>query len=215
MATKTKVSQVEVSIVPLNIMEVIFEIEGETELIMNRFPEKAQKQIEDKQGGKAKRKHDIREPEAEYKASIHHFDDGRTGFPASGFKKAIVNACRHFDNITMTLAKQSFRVSPVPPDKGELCEVVGDHYMRTDHVRLSNGNLDLRYRAGFPEWLVKFRIVFNSNSMSLELLTNLVITAGQFCGIGEWRLTSPRSVGDHGCWNVKKIEVIERENGRE
>lgn len=214
MVTKTKVQQVEV--VPLNIMEVVIKVEGETALIVNKFSKKAQQQIRDKQAGKAKRRHDVRDPEAEYEASMYHLDNGKKGFPASAFKAAIVGACRHFDNIPMTLAKQSMRVSPAPPDKGEFCVIEGDHQMRTDMVRLPTGVADIRYRAEFPEWSTSFKVVFNANSISLELLTNLIMAAGQFGGIGEWRPSAPKSAtGSFGCFKVDKIEVIERENGRE
>jgi hypothetical protein len=215
MNTKTKSVVKQVQIVPLNIIEVVVKVEGETELIVNKFSEKAQRQIEEKQQGKAKRKKDVRVPEAEYEASMYRFEDGRHGFPSSAFKAAIVGACRHFDNIPMTLAKISLRVSPAPPDdNGELCVIEGEPYMRTDPVKLASGVLDLRYRAGYPNWSTSFKVVFNANSISLELLTNLIVAAGQFGGIGEWRQSAPKSsTGSFGCFNLDKIEVIERGDG--
>jgi hypothetical protein len=86
--------------------------------------------------------------------------------------------------------------------------------MRTDHVKLASGVLDLRYRAEYPDWSTSFKVVFNANSISLELLTNLIIAAGQFGGIGEWRPSAPKSAtGSFGCFTLEKIDLIERGNG--
>jgi hypothetical protein len=192
-----------VTIKPPRIETVFIDVEGETELIMHRWSDKAKRMMLDKQMGKAVERKPKKDPEEDYQASIYHLDDGQTGFPAGAFKAAIVGACRLFDGLPMTQAKIAIRVDGEENAAGEqLVRIEGEPRMREDMVRLETGVADIRYRAGFPKWRARLKITYNASMLSPEQLYNLVNAAG-FGGVGEWRPSAPRSSsGSYGCFRV-------------
>ena len=173
-------------------------VEGTAPLIVHRFSEKARKQILDKQLKKAKTGREVRNPEADYQGSIYHFaKNGRSGFPAVGFKAAMVRAGKQLD-YTMTDLRGMFFVVP---DEGDLVEIVGKHRMREDMVRIGQGTSDLRFRAEYPEWKATVVIRYNSRAISEEELVKLIEQAGFSCGIGEWR-PEKSNTGNFGTFKI-------------
>ena len=84
-----------VEVKEFSINEVQIPIVGISPLIVHKFSEKARKQIEEKQAGKAQnKKHDIRDPQADYEGAKHISADGWDGFPAAGFKAAMIRGAR-------------------------------------------------------------------------------------------------------------------------
>lgn len=194
-----------VEIKPLNIQRIEVEIIGDTELITHRWSDKAKQMMLDKQMKKAKTGRAAKDPEQDYRDSMYLLDDGRYGFPAAGFKAAIVGACRMFDGLPMTKAKVAVRVEGEINKYGEqLTEIASQPRMREDMVRLETGVADIRYRAGFWPWSAKLKITFNADVISLEQLYNLIDAAG-FGGVGEWRPSAPKSAtGSYGCFRVAR-----------
>lgn len=169
-------------------------IMGDTSLITNCFSEEAKRKILDKQMKKARGARPIRNPEAEYNASIYRMPDGKPGFPASGIKLACINACR-FLPMKMTEARGAFFV------RGDIIPIDGEPEMKEDMVRLAGAGrpADLRYRAEFKEWKMTFTILHNPDIISVESIINLLETAGFHIGIGDWR---PEMEGTHGMFHV-------------
>lgn len=203
MATRGKSDQT-VELKPLKIETVNLRIVGDTQLIMHRWSEKAKRMMLDKQMGKATEKKAKKDPQADYEACIYRLDDGTPGFPAGGIKSAIVGACRLFDAMPMTQAKIAIMVIGEQTKEGEqLVRIEGEPAMREDMVRLETGVADIRYRAGFWPWSATLTIQYNSSMLTIEQLVNLVNGAG-FCGIGEWRPSSPKSSsGNFGRFHVE------------
>ena len=203
MATRSKAASGVVEIKPLKLETIQLEIEGQTELIMHRWSDKAKQMMLDKQMGKATEKKPKKDPEADYQSSMYRLDDGQPGFPASAFKAAIVGACRLFDGLPMTQAKIAIRVEGEMNAHGEqLIRIEGEPRMREDMVRLETGVADVRHRAGFPAWSAVLPITYNASLLSLEQIVNLVNAAG-FGGVGEWRPSAPKSAsGSFGCFAV-------------
>jgi len=191
-----------IELTPPKISTVKIPIIGVTPLITHNWSEKAKRQIADKQGGKAVAKKAPKIPEEDYEGAFYRFEDGRPGFPASGFKAAIVGGARMFDGIPMTKLKVAVRVEA--EDASGLVEIKGSApKMREDMVRLETGVADIRYRPEFTEWHATLTITFNESMLSQEQLVNLVNAAG-FGGVGEWRPSAPRSAsGSYGCFRVK------------
>lgn len=192
-----------VELKPLKLETVSIPIEGTSELIVHAWSEKAKRMILDKQMKVSKAKKDAKDPREDYEASMYRFPDGRHGFPAGGFKAAIVGACRLFEGVTMTIAKVSIVVEGT--DGTELVEIKGEPRMREDMVRVGAGlnkTADIRYRAGYLPWSAVLTITYNAGAISLEQLVNLVNGAG-FGGIGEWRPSAPSSAsGNFGRFRV-------------
>jgi len=180
-----------ISIPDLDTETAAFKIRGITPLIVHKFGEKAIKQIENIQRKVAKEKRPDRNPKAEMEDSLHYFSDGkRTGFPAGGFKGAMIRAGNQspFDYKMVNLATWFHVIG----EEG-LIEIQGIPTLRTDTVRLSKGGADIRYRPEYKKWEATLTIKFNNSAINKERIAQLINAAGFSCGIGEWRPSAPKA----------------------
>ena len=114
------------------------------------------------------------------------FPDGkRHGFPAVGFKAAMVRAGK-LQDMPMTETRGKFHVLAEPDGEG-LVEIKGKCRMRDDIVRLASGVADIRFRAEYTNWSAEITIMYNATWISQEQIAQLISIAGFSCGIGEWR----------------------------
>jgi len=180
-----------ISIPKLETETATFRIKEVTPLIVHKFSEKATKQIMDIQNKVAKQKRPARDPEQEMDDCIHYFSDGkRTGFPASGFKGAMIRAGLQkpfeFKMVNLTTWFN------VIGEEG-LVEIQGMPTLRTDPVRLQGSSTDIRYRAEYKKWKAELTIRFNIAAITKEQIAQLINAAGFSCGIGEWRPSAPKA----------------------
>jgi hypothetical protein len=189
-----------ITIHELDFAQAEIKIYGKTPLIVHRFDEKSKKQMLDKQTKKDIKAKEAKDPEQQYLSSIYYFKDGRrTGFPANGFKAAMVRAGKQLGLIMTDLRGQFWLL-----DDGEnLVEINGSHRLREDMVRLNGGTADIRYRAEYPVWEATVRIEYLPDLISEAQLTSLLQLAGVSCGIGEWRPEKCNS-GTFGTFTLKK-----------
>lgn len=181
---KTKSTTVE--ILEFQIREVTIPIVGISPLIVHRFAEKAIKMIQDKQAGKAKnKKHDIRDPEGDYEGAKHRSALGWDGFPAAGFKAAMIRGAKMI-GMVMKDTQTSFFVR-ADCEETQLIHIYGESRLRTDMVRVGMGSADVRYRPEYVNWTAELTIEFNAGVLSLDQIYQLVKAAGYGCGIGEMR----------------------------
>lgn len=177
-------------------------IKSTAPLIVHQFSQKAIKMIEDKQQGKAKnKKHDERVPADDYLNSLYCFKEGnpsKTGFPAVGFKAAMVRGAKQIGLVMKDVQCAMFVRGT---DSSELVEIEGNHRMRTDMVRLPTGSADVRYRGEYPQWTATLPIEYNSGMISTEQVLSLVKAAGFAAGIGEWRPEKSRT-GSYGTFTL-------------
>lgn len=208
MAGKT----VHVNIPEIKLEDHVFYLIGTAPLIVHAFPEKARKQMLDKQMKNAKGGRDARDPYAEVEAARYRLPDGRDGFPAVGFKAAAVTACTALSDITKVAARQAFRVAGLQMD---LPGVLPNSYIRTalvplvapepvireDVVRLSGPSrtAEMRYRPEYSEWGVELHVVLNPQVISAGQLGTMFYAAGHGVGIGDYR---PERDGDCGTFDV-------------
>jgi len=91
----------------------------------------------------------------------------------------------------------------IEPDEKEtnLVEIIGTHQMRTDMVRIGMGTADVRYRPEYQTWGAVLTINYNSKSISIEQIAELLALAGFSCGIGEWR-PEKSATGNFGKWKM-------------
>lgn len=175
-----------VEILEFQIKEVVIPIVGISPLIVHRFSEKALKMIQDKQGGKAKnKKHEIRDPEADYQGAKHVSPQGWEGFPAAGFKAAMIRGAKMI-GMVMKDTQTSFFIK-ADCEETQLVKIHGEARMRTDQVRVGMGSADIRYRPEYVSWYAELTIEFNAGVLSLDQIYQLVKAAGYGCGIGEMR----------------------------
>lgn len=171
---------------------------GTAPLIMHKWSVKAKRQMLDTQQGKKKAK-EIRDPEADYEASLYRTADGGYGFPVIAFKAATIRGAK-LAGVKMTDARQMFFVHGDPSDDRtqELAPISGDPRMREDMVRVGMGT-DLRYRGEFLEWKTVLAVEFYDTFISQDSLLSLINFGGESVGVGEWR---PEKNGQNGTYRI-------------
>lgn len=182
---------------------------GKTPLIISKFSNKAEQQIKEKQEQKAKGAKAARDPESEFREACYVMPGQKAGtkkckyaIPDRMIKRASVEACRFIDGMAMTFCRGAFHIMA---EAGGMLELkYKSMAMRTDHVRLKNGALDLRYRPEFTKWHTVVEIYYNAEAISPEQIINLLATAGVSCGLGELRPNSKEGGGgSNGLFEVK------------
>ncbi len=183
--TTKKQTETTIEIPKVEIAMVKFRVRGITPLIVSRFSEKAKQMMLEKQMKKASSGKEAKNPVEQYENSLYKFADGkRTGFPAVGFKAAMVRGGKQL-GLTMTDLRGRFHVMA---DEGDLVEIHGEPHMREDMVRLATGVADIRFRGEYyAGWEAELTIQYFKNAISAEQLAQLLSIAGFSCGIGEWR----------------------------
>jgi hypothetical protein len=186
-------------------MAIDVELVGKTPLIPHKWSQKAIAMMQAKQSQPGVRtKREPKDPEQEAYDSCYWLKDDSGGdvpaMPATAFKAAMVGACRFFDGMTMTVAKQTFYVAGEGPD--QLVRFAGDATMRTDTPRNATGVADLRYRFAFFPWSITLHVEFLPQVISPDSVIALLDAAGRG-GVGDWRPSAPRSAtGTYGQWRV-------------
>lgn len=190
------------------IMEV--EVAGITPLLVHNFGAKAIKQMLDKQTGAAKTAKPKKDPFMDFRESLYIIDEKKVpknkleagqawkyvpdtfGFPASGFKMAMVTACSFVEAIPKT------RVRGLVHIHGDLLPIkYSKLVMRQDTVRIGGFKkvADIRFRGEFHDWSVKLRISYNKNAITPAQIAMLINNAGFSVGVGEWRPEKNGSLG--------------------
>lgn len=183
-------------------------IQGVTPLICNKFSEKARTQMAESQQGKKARVREAKNPDELFEGAQYRLPDGSHGFPATGFKAAIVSAGRLFQGVTMTQLRQTVFVHGEGPDQLVRLLIDEEPVMREDPVRNASGVADLRYRPMYEKWGTTLSISFVEGVLSTESILALVDAAG-IGGIGEWRPSGKSSNGDYGRFAIDGTLVVE------
>ena len=182
---------------------------GTAPLIVHAWSAKAKQQMLDAQQGKKTPKQ-IRDPQADYEASLYRTDDGY-GFPVLAFKAATVGAARFFGkSVKMTELRQFvFMRGVLSADKTqELVPIIGEPKAREDMVRVGMGGTDLRYRGEFPEWSATLTVIYVTSCLDRGSVLSLIDAGGMGVGVGEWR---PEKRGQNGTFKIdddRKVEVV-------
>lgn len=175
-----------VEVLEFAIKTVAIPIIGISPLIIHAWSVKAMREIADKQAGKAKnKKHDIRVPEEDYENAKHKSPQGWEGFPAAGFKAAMIRGAKMI-GLVMKDTQTSFFIK-ADCEETQLVRINGESRMRTDMVRVGMGSADIRYRPEYTEWSANLTIEYNSGVISVDQIYQLVKAAGYGCGVGEMR----------------------------
>jgi len=186
MAKVAKKENIGIELPKLDLQTMEVTLIGDSPLIVHAWSEKSKKMISDKQAGKAKnKKHEIRQPEEEYEAAKHISVSGWDGFPAAGFKAAMIRGAKMI-GMVMKDTQTAFFIN-ADCDQTQLVKINGESRMRTDMVRVGMGSSDIRYRPEYPEWDAELNIEFNEGIISIDQIHQLVKAAGYGCGVGEMR----------------------------
>lgn len=190
---------------------------GTSPLIVHNFGAKAIKMILDKQIGAAKPARAKKVPFDDFKESLYILNDKKVsklpklesgdswkfmpecfGFPASGFKKAMVAACGFVDGVPKSKIRGLVHIHGnwLPIRYKKLV-------MRQDTVRVGPFGrkvADVRFRGEFQDWEIDLTVSYNENVLKADVIAMLLNNAGFSIGIGEWR---PEKDGSFGTFAIK------------
>lgn len=211
----TKSSDV-IELVRLERADLTVRVVGTSPLIIHKWSEKAKRMLPgypEATASERMSKKGAYIPEEEATACLHMFPDGAIGFPAAGFKHAMVGACRFYKKPSMTEAKLYFFVKGDPSSSDQLVRIFHrGQQLREDICRNSNGGPDLRYRYQFFPWWASLTIDFLPTSISASSIIALVDAAGSV-GIGDWRPGAPEA--KNGTYGTFRVMLPEEEHGYE
>lgn len=201
----------QIELVRLERQTVVVPIVGITPYIPHRFPEKARRQMREKQtsASRVKAAREPKDPAQEAFDSTYWIVPHQVlGAPAAGFALAMNGAVRSFDGITMVQAKTLFRVRGEGPE--QLVRLLDTAWeMHEDTPRNANGQPDLRYRNYVFPWRAEVAIDFKSQLISAQSIIALLEEAGTG-GIGDWR-PSAKAGGIFGQWELddaREVQVL-------
>lgn len=181
-------------------------IVGLTPVIPHRWSEKAKRMMPGHpDGDSVKKTKDKRNPVEEAEACLYKLD-GSLALPATGFKAAVVGACRFFDKPSMVEAKQLLFIEGEGPE--QLVRITGEKELREDTPRNANGNADLRYRYYVNSWSAVLRVRYTPARITRESVVALIDAAGRG-GVGDWRPSAPKSMtGTYGTFRVDTTREV-------
>lgn len=192
---------------------------GDTPLIINKFSEKAKRELLDKQMKKAKKGKEIKKPFEDFIQSLHWItpmpntegkDDeelrkifeqelkkgAKFGFPSTGIKQAAISGIYRAG-----FAKNKVSLQGAFHIQEELTEIKGNLRMREDYVKIpSTGSADIVYRGLFDAgWEADLTITYDENAISLEQIVQMLNYGGFSVGIGDWRIEKGGNFGMFHC----------------
>lgn len=182
-----------------------FTIRGTAPYVSNKFSEEARNMMRAKQAlGAQAKKGSTKEPkdfDKRYEESMHHFEDGSYGLPASAFRQAMVSACRLI-GFKMTLAKLAVFIEPdgFDADPGDQTPLIrftkGTPEKFESYVRLATGVADISVRGKWaPGWEAVVRVRYDATLFTERDIANLMLRVGCQVGIGAGRPDSKESAG--------------------
>jgi hypothetical protein len=189
-----------ITIKPIEVKTFTLNIKGDTPLLMEKMSEKVREQLKNLVTGKGKEKNKTRVLEDEVKEKVHHDDKGNVGFPASGFKKAMVEVAPYLDGMDKKKAKGSFFI--VGDLAGDLVSIKYKKQVTNKAVGRDSGiNRAPReiWRPEFQDWSCKLFIKYNASQITLDQIIELAKLAGFHIGVGSW---TPQHSGIFGSFTV-------------
>lgn len=170
-------------------------------LVVHSFSEKAKQEIRDKQGKRARKVKEARQPVEEFLAARVVDGQLRECVPVTALKKAIISAATAFDDLTKVALRQAVFVFPtddpasmlVPIELYDGSPAVG--VMREDAVTIGMNTRGLSYRPEYSEWQLRVSINYNPRLVSQEQLLALIDQAGWGVGICEGRPEKSSALG--------------------
>ena len=183
----------------IDVRTVEVKIKGLSPVILHRWSDKAREEMLNKQMKKTTPK-EAKDPREQYEESVYKTDDGVPGFPADGFKKAMVRGAKALKLVMKDMKGAIFVLGKYSSKEDrELVPLDGELSMREDTVRLQDGTADIRFRGQVANWEATLQISYNAGVVSFDQIVNMLQAAGFGVGIGDWR---PEKDGMFGRFEV-------------
>jgi len=168
----------------LNQVEMSITLKGATALIVQPFSEKTKKALLRKHTGEATKRKAPKDPKKEFENCVIPHPDGGFSFPTNCLMKLMLASIVAARDIKSNVV--NFAVSF--PD--EFAQIVGKPTSRMDNVRQGrwpNMVTDIRTRAEFKTWQMKFRLNYIPEMITPAQILFLLKAGGMGNGLGEWR----------------------------
>jgi hypothetical protein len=167
---------------------------------MEKMSEGVREQLVNLVTGKGKEKKKARDLDNEVQGKIHKDPKGNVGFPASGFKKAMVEASVYLDGSNKKLSKGSFFI--IGDLQGDLVAIKYSKQVVNKAVGRDSGiNRAPReiWRPEFQDWKAVLTIKYNASQITPDQIVEIAKLAGFHIGVGSW---TPQHSGSYGMFTV-------------
>jgi len=182
----------------LGILKVGIKQLTSTGLLMDRFPEEIREQILIKQTSKIRGKKQLRNMDWEYENAFHKLPNGDIGFPAQGFKSAMIESTSFVGS--KDFSKKLLKGIQIINSEGN--DLIPIKYKKISKLRHYPKGGNTKISPCLEDWECELVIQYDQNNISPQDLVNLLNYAGFYYGIGIW---SPRAKcgGKFGMYEVK------------
>lgn len=191
-------SKLEIVVPKLNLGVLKIQIKGKTPLLMDRFPEDVREQILDKQVGKTRGKKQLRNMDLEYEKAFHRLPNEEIGFPAQGFKSAMIESTSFVGS--KDFSKKLLKGIQIVNSEGN--DLIPITYKKISKLKHYPKAGNTKISPMLEDWECELVIQYDQNNISPQDLVNLLNYAGFYYGIGIW---SPRAKcgGKYGMYEIK------------
>ena len=173
-------------------------IKGTTPLLVDKFPETTRTEILEKQMGRTKGKKQLRDLDIEFENAIHKIDKNKLGFPAQGFKSAMIESTSFVGS--RDFSKKLLKgVQIINSEGNDLIPIKFSKITKLTHYP-KGGNTKIS--PMLEDWECELVIQYDTNNISPQDIVNLLNYSGFYYGLGMW---SPRAKcgGKYGMYEVK------------
>lgn len=214
MTVKAKEQQFEAVSIPPMSQSVLHVRVGGDRMLHNCITPGAIAQIKGEAG--AKNKEDYKTKASRWKETAHIDPQGRLGFPAESFLKAMSTVLKGVELSKKKLfkyPKDLFRAMHIETDSvnqhgdGIVLYQKGEPEMY-EHLAVLRGQTPIPvYRTLVKNWEMNLRIVYDDTLLSPQDILLLVNRAGSGVGVGAWR---PENRGTFGLFEVLGAQVLKK-----
>lgn len=192
-----KEQKLEIVVPKLNLGMLKVQLKGNN-LLMDKFPENVREQILDKQIGKTKGKKQMRNMDLEYENAFHKLPNGDIGFPAQGFKSAMIESTSFVG--AKDFSKKLLKGIQIINSEGN--DLIAIKYKKISKLKHYPKGGNTKISPMLENWECELVIQYDQNNISPQDLVNLLNYAGFYYGIGIW---SPRAKcgGKYGMYEIK------------
>lgn len=178
-------------------------IRGKTPLLMHKFTDEEQQNAST--GQRSSTNGDRGTPKEQATQYLYTDEEGKTIIPQPNLYRSIIDAGKFFKTGKSKVTTQKSSIIPAAVSMNETYYYLNhdeDWTVDTRPVRIpSTGGRILRHRPCFNKWNLTFIIDLDDKIISERLLRDVIDTAGNSIGLGDFR---PDCKGPFG-----KFEVIE------
>jgi len=195
---KEETKKLEIIVPSLNLGVLKVKIKGKTPLLMDKFPESVREQILDKQVGITKGKKQMRDMDWEFENAFHKISDKEIGFPAQGFKSAMIESTSFVGS--RDFSKKLLKGIQILNSEGN--DLILIKYKKLSKLKHYPKAGNTKISPMLEDWECELVIQYDQNNLSPQDLVSLLNYAGFYYGIGIW---SPRAKcgGKYGMYEVK------------